>query len=300
MPISFPLNPNGAVLGPGLTISWSSDFVGPLPVGSEWEIDLRGDGGEEAIWIKALLGTQSPFGGHYTPFVQALNTGWNTSTQLGFTIRDGGPASATVQLRTPTGVVDSGTLSGTWDARSGLAQDLESTTGVSGGFTQQDRLQLQAIETRSQVLGEPEQLVVQTPSGLQTRTIGQMLSRPLLDLLTLEEATSGPTSDPVRFAIREYYFGVIVRVTTIAEDLVAKTPDLEWYFPDLAVLRVFRGADLQFRRGIHTPTFMTEHPWEWGLPILNQTDILGIPPDVTIAVDWRAGCAGQVFLQRFP
>jgi hypothetical protein len=104
----------------------------------------------------------------------------------------------------------------------------------------------------------------------------------------------------VRFTFSVWFTAVIVRVTTIAEDLTPKTPDAEWYFPDLAVLRVYRGGDLEFRRGIHTPTFLSEKPWQWGWSFLNQIPILGTPPDTTVAVDWRAGCCGQVFLMSLP
>jgi hypothetical protein len=171
---------------------------------------------------------------------------------------------------------------------------------VSGGFTDQDRILLQTTESRSTLLGELGTLVVQTASGPVTTTLSELFSRKALDTLTLEELTSGPTTDPVRASIGLWFYGVIVRVTEIPEDMVPKTPDEQWYFPDLAVLRIFRGVDLEFRRGIHTPTFMQENPWQWGWGFLNENPILGVPPETTVAVDWRAGVSGQVFLQRLP
>lgn len=299
MPITITVPPIQTNIGPGLFINLQTTVQPPYTGDTRWQITIgRDDGEQQLIFVYTRPCTQPT-----TQLAIQSDDAW--SETLGpFGVQQGNSVFVTARLQTDTGVLDTGQVSFPWNTTQGLGYQIRARTAQggtgTGGFTEQDRLQLQAIETRTQTIGEPEQLVVQTPSGLQTRTIGQMLSRPLLDLLTLHEATSGPTGDPVRFKIEEYYFGVIVRVTTIADDLVAKTPDLEWYFPDLAVLRVFRGADLQFRRGIHTPTFMTEHPWEWGLPILNQTDILGIPADITIAVDWRVGCAGQVFLQRFP
>lgn len=299
MPISIGPAPDLTTVGPGLPISIRSDFIGPFPSDAQWQISLN----LEPDFVKPFLFYSRPCTGNITSLTVLADDHWS-ETRQGWTPQNTRGLVLEARIRTATGVIDTGTTFNVpWDTTTGLGFQTRALAGQSsgqGGFTDQDRQQLQAIETRTQTIGEPEQLVVQTPSGLQTRTIGQMLSRPTLDLLTLQEATSGPTGDPVRFSIKEYYFGVIVRVTTIAPDLVPKTPDAEWYFNDLAVLRVFRGADLQFRRGIHTPTFMTEHPWEWGLPILNQTDILGIPPDITIAVDWRSGCEGQVFLQRFP
>lgn len=296
MPITFVPNPNGAILGPGIQVSWSSDFIGPLPEGSQWEVDLRGDGGAEAVWINAILGTQSPFGGHYTPWAQALNFGWATTTNLANTIRDGSQASFSVTLRTPTGAVDSGTLQGTWDARSGIAQDLEGTGGGQGGFTASDRQLITATDQRTKLLGELGDLIVQTASGPVQMTLAQLFSRSTLDRLTLQELTSGETCDPVRVDISfSWFHAIVVRVTTIAEDLRPKTPDGEWYFPDLAVLRIFRGQDLEYRRGIHTPTFIQERPWQWGWQFLNVVPILGAPPETIVAVDWRQGCCGQVF-----
>ena len=131
-------------------------------------------------------------------------------------------------------------------------------------------------------------------------TAAELWSRKALDILTLQEITPGETFTPVRTGLALWYFGVIVRVTTIDPRITLKTPDSTWSFPDLAVLRVFRGQDLLFRRGIHTPTFMTEHPWEWGWPLLNETPVLGVPPDTEIAVDWAVGCGGHVYLQTLP
>jgi hypothetical protein len=104
----------------------------------------------------------------------------------------------------------------------------------------------------------------------------------------------------VRAKFSFWFYGVVVRVTTIDPELTPKTPDGQWFFPDLAVLRVFRGADLQYRRGIHTPTFLTDQAWDRGWNIRNQLDLFGVPPDNELAVDWRPGCCGRVFFLKWP
>ena len=193
---------------------------------------------------------------------------------------------------------------GTWDQTfwqgQQIAQQLGATTTVQGGFTDSDRQLLTAAEKRTTILGEVGQLVVKTASGPINTTLSELFSRPQLDSLTLDELTAGETCEPVRVRVADWYFGIIVRVTTVAPELVPKTPDGAWYFPDLAVLRIFRGADLEYRRGIHETSFMVEKPWQWGWQVLNVARFFGVAADYTIAVDWRTGCCGRVFLQRFP
>lgn len=299
MPIVVHPGPGGLVLGPGVPINWSSDFIGPLPTGSTWELHWFEGTEPTNPWLTEVISNPTVFSGSTTPFVSNANK--NMTINVANTIRTGANAHVEIELRSPTGVLDSGTFSATWDTSAGIATQLLQTQGtVQGGFTAQDRVDLQTTLARTALIGEPGQLVVQQASGPIPTTLAEIFSRKALDLLTLDELTGGETGDPVRASLGLWFYGVIVRVTTIAEDLVPKTPDFNWYFPDLAVLRIFRGQDLEYRRGIHTPTFMVENPWQWGWGFLNENPILGVPPDTTVAVDWRLGCAGQVFVQRLP
>lgn len=197
------------------------------------------------------------------------------------------------------GVHDSGALgSYRWDTSTSSSQLLPRSGG--GGLTPQEHQQLEDTERRTRTLGEPTDLTVNTPSGLLQITLGQLLSRSFLNNLVLEEVTAGETCDPVRFTYNEWYAGIAIDVTTIDPALTPKTPDQDWYFPDLAVLRLFRGSHLRWRRGIHTPTFITNEPYEWGWNIRNVLEVLGGPPATTVAVDWRPGCCGRVYLVRIP
>lgn len=206
----------------------------------------------------------------------------------------------TAELVDSAGAVhDSGALgSFRWDTNTSSSKLVQTSGG--GGLTPTEHQLLVDSERRSQTIGEPTSLVLQEASGQQTFTLAQLFSRTALDRLTLNEVTNGETCEPVRFEYASWFTSVIVRVTTIDPELTPKTPDHEWYFQDLAVLRVFRGGDLEFRRGIHTPTFLVEKPWEYGWQILNAIPILGNPPDISIAVDWRPGCCGRVFLSILP
>ncbi len=298
MPIVFLPNPNGGSLGTGLPIRWNLPDE-PIQDGAIWRLIIFGEGGSVNTWLEAQRQAQPPVTGHiFRPFM--IDNAYSVTENTDRPVTGGQQAHATVSLVTAGVVTSEATLSGTWDATSGIPLMLEQRASGQGSFTAQDRAQLQAVESRTTLIGEVGTLAIQTPSGPRLTTLAEIFSRKTLDLLTLDEVTSGPTSAPVRASLALWFYGVIVRVTQIPEDMVPRTPDHQWYFPDLAVLRIFRGADLEFRRGIHTPTFMQEQPWQWGANILNEIPVLGVPPEITVAVDWREGVAGQVFLQRLP
>ncbi len=292
-------DPVPPVLGPGLLIGAQSDIVGPIPGDWQWIIHIRRRGSEDdSINLRGPIRTDLD---HRAFVTIGQNTGgWTTQVSSLQGIASNSEATVTVELTTSTGVVeDSGTSDAyTWDSTTNLWTLVEQA--AAGGFTADDRALVTDTERRSQVLGEPLDLVLSTASGFVTSTLAQLFSRTTLDQLTLSEVTSGETCEPVRALVSTWATAVIVRVTTIGEDLVPRTPDANWYFPDLAVLRIFRGGDLQYRRGIHTPTFMVDQPWQWSWQFLNELQVLGNPPDITIAVDWRPGCCGQVFLMSLP
>lgn len=276
-----------------------SGFIGPFPSGSQWIVTFSRDAEQQHQYFRIIRPCTGP--------IVTLQLLVHNEEEAWQPIRDfplnQGVVFIQALIDTPTGVVDSGVLQTQWDTTTGLGYQSfanSQTTTVQGGFTQSDRVLLQQTDARTQLLGNLGDLVIQTASGPIQTTLAALFSRKSLDLLTLDEITDGPTCEPVSAQVGLWFYGVIVRVTTIASDIELKTPDLQWSFPDLAVLRIFRGADLEFRRGIHTPTFMQENPWQWGWGFLNENPILGVPPETTVRVDWRAGCCGQVFLQRLP
>ena len=290
-------NPPGIGQGPGAAFFVSSDRIVDPTDTVEWEVVGRNPSPNGQIfWI-----------GHYpyqiptTKVILMDRPSDNISSQVWYPSDD--VSVATDFILVVNGVAAEQTaFVALWNNTTWIGQQIAERQQAAGsaGFTDSDRQLLTQTEVRSQVLGEPTDLIVQHASGPQQLTIGQLFSRTALDTLTLVEATQGPTTEPVRVQFGLWYYGVIVRVTQIADDLVPRTPDDQWYFPDLAVLRIIRGVDLESRHGIHTPTAIFAHPWETGNFFRNTLDALGVPPDRTLAVDWRAGCGGQVFFQRFP
>lgn len=300
MPISV-TSPPGTTIGPGVGINLRSDLVGPIGADWVWRLSvIRPVDEQNIVVLESPIWSVDDHQVHLVVEGDPLGLGQSTGYAQQVSANTNDTVILTVQLVDTLGAIhDSGALGEyRWDTSTSSSRLLVSTSG--GGLTAEQAQQLTDTERRSQVLGEPGDLVVDQPSGLKIGTLAQLFSRTTLDKLTLDEVTSGPTCDPVRAQFSFYYYGVIVRVTTIDPLLVPKTPDLEWYFQDLAVLRIFRGADLQYRRGIHTPTFLTDHAWEWSWNIRNTLDWLGVPPDNTLAVDWRQGCCGQVFFLKWP
>jgi hypothetical protein len=300
VPITIVSQP-GTTIGPGVGINLRTDLIGPISPAWTWRLAVVRPTDEQNIVV-----LESPIWSTDDHEIQLQVDG--NPLLLGQTTAYGRYVSAntndnvnlTAQIVDDTGAIHESGALGTfrWDTNTSSSQLLGG--GGGGGLTPEQADQLAATERRTQLLGEPGDLVVQGPSGPAPTTLGAIFSRSTLDRLTLFELTAGETCEPVRANFASWFSSVIVRVTTIDPTLTPKTPDNEWYFPDLAVLRVFRGGDLYFRRGIHTPTFFEQNPWEWGWQILNQIPILGAPPDLTVAVDWRPGCCGRVFLVALP
>lgn len=300
MPISV-TSPAGTTIGPGVGINLRSDLVGPISPTWTWRLRVvRPTDEQNIVVLESPVWSVDDHQVHLVVEGDPLNLGQTTGYAQQVSANTNDNVNLTVQLVDELDAVhDSGAL-GTyrWDTSTSSSRRLASSAG--GGLTPEQAAQLDAIDGRTQLIGEPGDLVVEGASGPAPSTLAAIFSRSTLDRLTLFEVTAGETCEPVRANYAAWFSSVIVRVTTIDPTLTPKTPDHEWYFPDLAVLRVFRGGDLYFRRGIHTPTFFEQNPWEWGWQILNQTQILGAPPDLTVAVDWRPGCCGRVFLVALP
>lgn len=282
-------------------INLRSDLIGPISPTWTWRLRVvRPTDEQNIVVLESPVWSVDDHQVHFVVEGDPLNLGQTTGYAQQVSANTNDNVNLTVQLVDDLDAVhDSGAL-GTyrWDTSTSSSRRLASSSG--GGLTPEQAAQLDAIDGRTQLIGEPGDLVVQGPSGPAPSTLAAIFSRSTLDRLTLFEVTAGETCEPVRANYASWFSSVIVRVTTIDPTLTPKTPDNEWYFPDLAVLRVFRGGDLYFRRGIHTPTFFEQNPWEWGWQILNQIPILGAPPDLTLAVDWRPGCCGRVFLVALP
>lgn len=291
VPITITVPSGTSIIGPGAPFQLSSTFVGPLPSNEVWRVTVATDAEfGNIVW-------QQNFPASSTFLQEHLMRDFSFVPIRLVGAAAGSTVHIQAELRSSSGVDDSGTATGTWDPTAYLgtqalliAQQQPIPTST---FTATDRTHLNSIldGITSTITGA---------AGTVTQTLGQLFSHRLLDLLTVSEITSGPTGAPVRSELDGFFYGIIVRVTTIPDALVPHTPDQQWYTPDLAVLRIIRGTDLQFRYGIHTPTWMQRAPWWYGSSLLDLVELGAVPPALTVAVDWAFGCEGQVFAMILP
>lgn len=307
-----------------ITLDWPSsvtnNLVGPgilfrvvLPSASATNDNITvsanvGPVGEEVTALSAVV--QVPSGyinvdgdfGHNVYRVFSIGETWSSLQAQPY---DGERTTLDVVWSSSTGSVK-GTASFTgftWNSVAGLQtreadilnrlQQMQVTPGITPAQT------TTLLDTTSNIL-DGITATITTATGAVTHSVGEILSGQTLDTLTLFEVTSGPTGDPVDSDFTDFFYGVIIRCTTIPDWLSPTTPDNQWYRPDLAVCTIIRGTDIEFREGIHTPTWMKPRPWQYGSSILNETLLFGVPPALHITVNWALGVEGRVYLMRFP
>src|SRR5437762_4685447 len=149
MPITITTPPPHSIIGPGVALSWESDFTGPMPTGSTWLVEITADAeatqGVET-WTLPFQTTSSVL------IIEEPSTGFRSRN--GYILQNGDVAHVQIQLRNDVGtVIDSGTAAPHWDTTAGLgyqAEALRST--ISAGFTSTDRANLVATRSNTQVL----------------------------------------------------------------------------------------------------------------------------------------------------
>lgn len=295
MPITItPFEPSG-VVGPGLSIDLVTDFVGPLTSDTFWQVAITTD--SEDI-NSGLLHNYFLNHAHVTPKF------FTRDPLSGFSINSTGQPNAgdtvhvLAQLVQGSTVIDSGAITATYSPTLGLGQQALVHSGkTSGDFTAADRATMTTglTDILNSVTAQ-----IETATGTVQHSLAELFTRQTLDRLTLQEITDGETFDPVSAGVDSWYFGVIVRVTTVPDALRFADTDPEWFYPDLAVLRIRRGEDVEYRKGIHTRSWLASAPWGYNLQLLNLAFFDTPPPDTTIEVDWAFGCGGQVFLMAWP
>lgn len=298
MPITITLPQPGNSVGPGFVATFQTDFIGPLPSDSFWILNVSRDSeGEESILV------ESPHGVSHT-----LQWMWQARDNAGlneaaFDAAIGSEVHVIATLIGGSTTIDSGATTGTWQPTTGLANVVVGAADnitATGGFTTTDRDALAlAVSTIGDVLNGIT-LQVQTTLGLVQQSLAEFFSGRTLDLLTLIEVTDGPTGEQVVEPAVTLAYGVIIRVTTIPPYMSPQTPDGDYYLPDLAVMRLFRGSDLWIRRPIHTSSWMEENLASIALATVSGFGLRGFPPEVTMYVDWARGVEGRVYLMRFP
>lgn len=274
MPITITPTQPGNRVGPGLITSWQSSFIGPIETGSQFLTSITTDS-EGSIGVVSHVQTTTSQLGSYTWY---SDTSEQDAAQFKLQPRSGDSVFVQVKLLAPDHltVLDSGTQAATWSSTDGLGQQIsDQQTTVGGGLTSEQALQLS--QTHASTF--PDQLV---------------------DNLTLQPLTSGPTQGPVNSGLLHFTFGVIVRIANVPEDIRPGTPDGNYWWQDLAVVRVFRGADLWLRVPIHTSSKI--------VPFIEQNVVAGIAQvtgslwllNMSVQVNFRQGVTGEVFLMVFP
>lgn len=269
-----PPAPN-SLAGPWISVALESDFIGPLPIGSFWRIQLYTSPEPNPLFTSwdADQDTASPFSSHLLYDRRPLRrSALNTSVS----IKAGDQVHITAELRSPSSVLDSGTITIPWDPVIGQqALPTQIQAGTGGGLTNEQALQL-------------------------SQTHVSTFTDQLVDTLTLIPLTAGPSPGPINTVLTDTVFGVIVRLASIPPDLVAGTPDGDYWTKTLAVVRIFRGSDLWKRYPIHTSSKLISFASENIVAAVTALTATQWLLNMTMQVTFLPGVTGQVFLMRFP
>lgn len=131
--------------GPGMQAIWSTDFIGPLQLGSTWEVDIFPPAPSELLQQHWVYPATTP-GAIFTLGIQdnALAVSHGQSF-----LPHAAPGRMVVRLKDPLGaVIDQGAQTITYDTQTGLPFLLTKTAGgtTDGSFTEADRLMMGNIE----------------------------------------------------------------------------------------------------------------------------------------------------------
>ncbi len=326
MPITITLPQPVEFLGPGALISWSSDFIGALPTGSRWVVNVSDDAEFLNNAYVLIQPTSVVFGGWLVGDTTAFQA---TVAGPGRSIDSGTTTHVQVRLQEPAGggtftTVDSGTDSAQWRNDRAAGQLLPQLIGSlrGGGLTStQSTLLTQTHDNTvtdlsnwstftSVTLPSLNDLItsivtgitasVEGAAGIVPTSLGTLFSGKTLDLVTTADLSGGDTCDPVDVDISgSAMFGVQLVVTTWPAWWPFTAPDLAWSIPDLAVLTITRGGAIVARHGIHTLSH-TVYPLP-GLPILPVVLSLPVVPgDYHVSVVWAPGVCGHLTGLGFP
>lgn len=168
MPVTITPVAPGNLVGPGLQISLSSDFIGPLPTGSFWRLIYSTDAEGANRLYSNTIDTDSP---SYTGI--PLTLPYPSHVSLTNWLKDGDTVYVTGELNDDTGPIDSGTQAETWSNTAGIYNLLGSfqASTTAGAFTAADRSTIQTtqagINLRIPAVG--------AAGGFVLRTLGELL-----------------------------------------------------------------------------------------------------------------------------
>jgi hypothetical protein len=274
MPITITPNIPHGTIGPGLAIEWSSDLPSSELNASRVVIQCFTPG---TFPIPGWFEDQpaSGTGGRVTLGANTETTG-TVDPQAQFRTDDQVETNVSIQDSTGT-TTDTGQMTIPWDAESGLGTliTFRSGTGSSTGLTPEQSLQL-------------------------SQTWDSTFPSVLLDALLLEPLAATPNGGPQNSNLASWIWGVIVRIADVPTDLIPATPDGDYWFESLAVVRIFRGADLWKRVPIHTSSKMVS------LADDNVSAAIAAIPagqwlaQMSVQVTFRPGVTGLAYLMKQP
>ena len=138
-------------------------------------------------------------------------------------------------------------------------------------------------------------------AGTVTTTIGKFFDQHSKDVLGQFNPTGGPTCEQIDWNIGgASYFGVTLTITTRPQRFWPVTPDKQWTYPDLAVIRIYISGELVLREPVHLNSHSIRP-----LPGMFPAQVAGIgvpiaPSDYHIIVDFADGVCGYIELDYLP
>ena len=144
--ITITLPPPGNLVGPGLSISATSDFIGPFPANSIWRFNVANNPeGTQQIW-----GGTNPVQNHSSS-IRIADRNFNNQNFAQYVVPNTTSVHLLVTVEQPGPVViDSGAVTTTWSTDAGLGTlslitQRQIAAGGTGGFTEEDRVTLSGV-----------------------------------------------------------------------------------------------------------------------------------------------------------
>jgi len=159
------------------------------------------------------------------------------------------------------------------------------------------------------VIGALNQIGSQAPGGgaltpIQAQQLQQTHESTFpaisLDSLTLEEISSGPQGGVVAANLGAWIYGVLVRIRSVPPEFRVDTADGDYWVRSLAIVRIYRGADLWKRVPIHTSSKIVSFVDE-GLVVAVSTIVpIQWLLQISVQVSIAEGVLAQVYLMSTP
>lgn len=152
------------------------------------------------------------------------------------------------------------------------------------------------------------ELTTQVPVGALTEEQSLQLSEthastfPAIGVasLILQELTSGPAGGVVSQNLLFWIYGVLVRIATVPPEFRVNTADNDYWVKSLAVIRIYRGADVWKRVPVHTSSKMVNFVEEGIVSAVAAILPIQWLVGLSVQVSFAEGVTGQVFLMTQP